>query len=1009
MIDTAELIRRKQLWETGYWEIPDNLDTSNFNFDWRPYEYDRPYIHQFGTQWQKTGGPRFIVPQNEGVKYQTDQSVIMLPRLDYFKILINDIEFDYSWHPDDTEPSFIWVFGNQWNTAIDEPTVEYRVKGAINKKYITDVIAKVPPTTENWNILIEGATIDQSWRPNPYDPSYIYVFGNQWYDVTTDSVIEYRVPGATKKKYMNEPVANLLPTTENWHVLIEGAIIDQSWYPNPYDPPYIYVFGNQWHDATTEPTIEYHVPTAVDRKYMIDMTAQLPPTTENWIVPLEEDRQTFDFSWRPNPFAEPRIYQWEDNGPIYTVTNATHFSLMTRHDTTPRIVSKYYIDTTLEDLIDQHPKEVFWALNRELNYDSFDFEWRPSEENGRYVNVFGNELSKDVSTYYVNAFIYHTGFKEFNYIDDHESEITTDIDMFYVERGTHFDQYDELKLKFPKLQKTRYYYSWVDTITRCVKKSTTKLIWILSSDIDYSDFKFDFYPTKWQRDMVHIFGTQWSQWGNTYMINTKTFLKDTEYVRVLEHLQNINFVKKRVAKVTENFHDIVYIDHGNDSNTLAQIKQKCPASSVTVLKYKDNYLRTLNDWVTRLDKTDIKREHYMWVCSSICDYADFDFSWLGDPFKSEQLHVFSSSLGNDKQQFGDTFLLNLNLFKQESDSLFRLEDYGHSINYIQYISAARLPHPVIMHDHDSQVTAIKEIKNKSWPYYELINRESNLTQDQNLIPNLWNIHERSLLVAGNGGSRIVVPDVAIDYIKSEVYDYPYLYNMNLRDTLTPLDVVFISNGEPSADSNYERLLEIAAANKLPNRIVRVKDVKGRVASQHAAANASETAWYFLINGKLEVNPEFDFTWQADQLQRAKHYIFKAINPVNDLEYGHQAIVANNRTLTLDTIVQGLDFTLDSPHEIVDANCGIARFNTDPWTTWRTAFREAIKLSYSTDDDSVDRLNSWLTVGNGTHGEWSTKGAQDAVAYFNKVKGNLTELMKSYDWKWLEKLYKKTYG
>jgi hypothetical protein len=254
-----------------------------------------------------------------------------------------------------------------------------------------------------------------------------------------------------------------------------------------------------------------------------------------------------------------------------------------------------------------------------------------------------------------------------------------------------------------------------------------------------------------------------------------------------------------------------------------------------------------------------------------------------------------------------------------------------------------------------------------------------------------------------------VPDVAIDYIKSEVYDYPYLYNMNLRDTMRQLDIVFISNGEPSADSNYERLLEIAAANKLPNRIVRVKDVNGRVVSQHAAANASETAWYFLINGKLEVNPEFDFSWQPDQLQRAKHYIFKAINPVNDLEYGHQAIVANNRTLTLDTIVQGLDFTLDSPHETVDANCGVARFNTDPWTTWRTAFREAIKLSYNTDDDSVDRLNTWITVGNGDNGEWSIKGAQDAVAYYVEVKGNLTELMKSYDWKWLEELYKKTYG
>jgi hypothetical protein len=570
-----------------------------------------------------------------------------------------------------------------------------------------------------------------------------------------------------------------------------------------------------------------------------------------------------------------------------------------------------------------------------------------------------------------------------------------------------------LKIKFPKLQKTRYYYSWVDTISRCVKKSTSKLAWILSSDVDYSDFKFDFYPTKWQHNMIHVFGTQWSHWGNTYMINTETFLKDTEYVRVIEHLQNINFVKKRVAKVTENFHDIIYIDHGNDCNTLNQIKQKCPTSSVTVLKYKDNYLRTLNDWVTKLDKTEIKREHYMWVCSSICDYTDFDFSWVGDPFKSEQLNVFSSSVGSDKQQFGDTFLLNLNLYKQESETLFRLEDYSHSINYIQHISAARLPHPVIMHDHDSQVTAIKKIKNRSWPYYELINKESNLVHEQNLIPNMWNIHECSVLISGEDGSRIVVPDMAIDYIQYEVYDYMFLYNMNLQDTLKPLDIVFISNGEPSANSNYERLLEIAAVNKLSNRIVRVKDVVGRVASQHAAANASETAWYFLINGKLEVNPEFDFNWQPDRLQKPKHYIFMATNPVNHLEYGHQAIVANNKRLTMETEVQGLDFTMDSPHEIVDMNSGVAIYNTDSWTTWRTAFRECIKLKhYSVVNDNQqnsDRLNTWLTVGDGENGQWSTGGAYDAMEYYESVNGELSELMKSYDWAMLKELYDSKYS
>jgi hypothetical protein len=61
-IEQEELDRREELWEQGYWEVPEGLDTTDFNFNWRPDRYDRPYIHVFGTQWQRSGGPRFIVP-----------------------------------------------------------------------------------------------------------------------------------------------------------------------------------------------------------------------------------------------------------------------------------------------------------------------------------------------------------------------------------------------------------------------------------------------------------------------------------------------------------------------------------------------------------------------------------------------------------------------------------------------------------------------------------------------------------------------------------------------------------------------------------------------------------------------------------------------------------------------------------------------------------------------------------------------------------------------------------
>jgi len=45
------------------------------------------------------------------------------------------------------------------------------------------------------------------------------------------------------------------------------------------------------------------------------------------------------------------------------------------------------------------------------------------------------------------------------------------------------------------------------------------------------------------------------------------------------------------------------------------------------------------------------------------------------------------------------------------------------------------------------------------------------------------------------------------------------------------------------------------------------------------------------------------------------------------------------------------------------------------------------------------LNQWLTRDN-TEGQWSKKGAEDAMEYYKAVDGNFEELRKSYDWAWL---------
>ena len=976
------------------WKMILPIDMKSFDFTWRPDPTSPPYIYVWGNKYNRAEIEptlEYHVLDATERKYM-NEIVETLPEMDKWNTLISVEDFDYTWRPDPTAPAYIYVFGNQWHDAMTEPTLEYNVEGAVNRKFVTDIIAKTSPTTDYWNTIIPVESFDYSWRPNPHSTPYIYVFGNQWHDAVIEPTVEYYQPGATDKKYIVDIVATSKSTAteSHWKRLIPIESFDYSWRPDPKSPPYIYVFGNKWNDATTEPSIEYHVTGATEYKYMADPVATPQTNLAFWSINNNDDLETFDFTWRPNPHSPPQIYQWADNGPRYTMPDATEVVFMERTvETRKAVVNRYKIKTTLEDLIAEHPEEVFWAINPDLSYDKFDFSWRPHEENFRHINVFGNEYSMNTQTYYVNAPLYMMGHREFNYVEGQTVEIDSNLSMFYVDRGNSegTDRFNILKTRYPQIQKTRYLNSWVDTINRCINKSHTKLCWVLNSEIDYSEFEFDFYPSPWQEKMVHVFGTQWSHWGTTFMVNKEAFPEDTKYVKIIEHLNVLNFVKSKRTKAKNCLYPIYLIDHGNEvGDTIKDIP-------VTKVKYEHSYLRTFKKLLATLPQ---KNEHYIWVCSSICDYENFDFSYICDPYAKDQLHVFPS----DKQKFGDTFLIDVSKFKSFIDDMIMMEDYE-KVNYNQHQKVKRLAPPTIITDDDTLTQAVKQEFKFPYAIFKTSDNKDLDVLDVEPI-SLWTPDTKNILITSTGGTRLVVPKEVQDYVENELYDYPYISRSKSLAQSQPLDIVFLSNGETGADENYEHLLKVTKG--LRNRVVRVDGVNGRVAAYHAAAEASNTPWMFTVFAKLKVNSKFDWSWQPDRLQIPKHYIFHATNPVNGLEYGHQAMIAYNKKITLANSGTGLDFTLDNEHEVVDINSGVAVYNTDAWSTWRTSFREALKLRADDSQASKDRLEAWLTVGNGDFAEYSINGAKDAVEYYDEVGEDLAKLRLSYDWPWLKALF-----
>jgi hypothetical protein len=1007
--------------EWDRWIIPNDIDRSSFDFSWRPDPREPNLIYLFATQWQKTGGPRYVMDGATEIKYLDIQKAKVKASSDrsnwavLHNLKIKD--FDYSWHPDATEEPFIYVFGNTQYPSEIMDTIEYRMPNATNLKYISKVVARLDVDMNGWTIpeRIDISKFDFSWKPNPKDPAFIYQFGTQWQKTGGP---RYVVESATEVKYIDTYIlkAVKLPCRENFKIPDEIAVaeFDFSWHPDDNETPYLYQFGTQW-QKTGGPT--YIVENAAEIKYIALPKAKKLPSKMNWVNPSQSEVNTFDYSWHPDETVPPYIYQFgtllnKEDGPRYMSpkTNGEIVHLertLAEVERTIETITRYVITTTLEDLVKQHPNEIFWAMHKNIDYTTFNFDWRPEIVNvqweNEYVYVFGSLDSEITQTYFVNANMYLKGNQDFKFIQTAEltekylATLFKKSDMFFVDRSNNesTERFEKLKQQFPNIQKTRYLGSWVDTINRCINRSTTDLCWILNSELDYSNFNFEYYPNPWQMKMIQVFGTQWGNWGTTFMVNRETFSQDTKYIKNIEHLSNLNFVKDRKAMATNVLYDIVYIDHGNvDVSTL---------KDNIVIKYQNSYIITFQKL---LDILPVKKEHYVWIASTVCDYTNFDFTYICDPFAKEQLHVFPS----DKQKFGDTFLVDVNKLRTLIVDMNVLEDYK-KINYNQSQRAKRLPAPIIFTESDTHVSTIDIDFN--FPYATFLTVDNKEIQVIDTEPmSLWTPEAKSIQITSVGGTRIVVPKEAKEYVKRELYDYPYIITNSRLAKSSPMDIVFLSNGEIGAEENYQHLLKVT--QDLPNRVTRVDGVNGRVAAYHAAAAASNTPWLFTVFAKLKVSNKFDWNWQPDRLQESKSYVFHAKNPVNGLIYGHQSLICYNKKLVLDQHEYGIDFTLSMPHEVVPLLSGTANYNTDPYATWRTAFREVTKLrdqvvKNPADDISALRLETWLNKAEGEFSQWSIKGAVEAEEYYEEVEGNYEKLLLSFEWVWLKELFNAKHG
>jgi len=225
------------------------------------------------------------------------------------------------------------------------------------------------------------------------------------------------------------------------------------------------------------------------------------------------------------------------------------------------------------------------------------------------------------------------------------------------------------------------------------------------------------------------------------------------------------------------------------------------------------------------------------------------------------------------------------------------------------------------------------------------------------------------------------------------------------------DVVFISYNEEYADDNYHRL--ISHTGVIQNNVLRVSGVKGIHQAHIAAAKIATTNMFYVVDADAIISENFKFNLLLSEKETDIVHVWRSQNPVNGLEYGNGGVKLLPRELTVNLDVNSTDMTtsISSKFKIMPTVSNITKFNTSPFNTWRSAFRECVKLSSGVihGDDAEEsqlRLKTWLYQGGESEfGEYAKSGASAGQWYGTTYKDDSEALSKINDYEWLEIQFK----
>ena len=155
-----------------------------------------------------------------------------------------------------------------------------------------------------------------------------------------------------------------------------------------------------------------------------------------------------------------------------------------------------------------------------------------------------------------------------------------------------------------------------------------------------------------------------------------------------------------------------------------------------------------------------------------------------------------------------------------------------------------------------------------------------------------------------------------------------------------------------------------------------------------AAEIAETSHFYVIDADAILLDDFKFDYFPTVWDEDTVHVWKSRNPINGLVYGFGGLKLFPTQLLRDAKEWRVDFTtsISDKFKPMPATANYTAFNTNPYDTWKSAFRECTKLSSSVihrskQGETDERLEIWCTVNNDAKfGEYAIAGANAGREY-----------------------------